>query len=761
MPVVVRRKPAILLVLALSRCRSEPEVPEARAEYVGRESCARCHERATELHSGSHHDLAMEEANRETVLGDFSGAKFRYGDVTSTFFEREGKFFVETDGPDGGLREYEIAYTFGVTPLQQYLIPFPGGRYQALSIAWDARPEEEGGRRWFHLYPNERVDYEDPLHWTKRHQNWNLMCAECHSTALAKNYDLEKNAYETRWSEIDVSCEACHGPASLHLAWAERPEGERGAANGLTVDLSDNDGGTWVMNMETGLSKRVPPRSSRVEVETCARCHARRSAQQADYVHGRPLLDTHRPSLLDPSLYFPDGQIEDEVYEYGSFLQSKMYREGVTCKDCHDSHRLQVRGQGNSVCAACHLPEKFDARSHHFHRPGGPGSVCIDCHMPSRTYMVVDPRRDHSFRIPRPDLTLATGSPNACNGCHKDRAAGWANEVWTRWYGEPAEPHYGVALDAGRRGLPGAGAALERVASDRSLPGIARATALSLLSTAPASGSSAVLSMGLSDPDPLVRLGAVEGAVALEPSLRHSSLIPLLRDQVLSVRIEAARALSELPPELFTKEQRASLERGADEYTKAQLANADWPESHMNLGLLHLSRDELSQGSTSYQTAVKLDAQFSRAYVNLADLRRMEGKDAEAEALLRRGLEILPEDAELHHALGLALVRLSRKGEAIAELGRAFELRPEEARYGYVFGVALDGEGERARALEVLAETNERHPFDRDVLFALAAFHREAGAREKAREYARKLVEAAPGDPAAIQLLRELEGVTR
>ncbi len=751
-------------MLVLAGCRSEPDAPEkeARAEYVGRESCARCHESETELHSSSHHDLAMEEAARETVLGDFSGAKFRYGDVTTTFFERERKFFVETDGPDGNLHEYEIAYTFGVAPLQQYLIPFPGGRYQALSIAWDSRPEDQGGQKWFHLYPGENVDFKDPLHWTKRHQNWNLMCAECHSTALAKNYDVEKNAYDTRWSEVDVSCEACHGPASLHLSWAEKPEGERPSANGLTVHLSDRDGGTWVMNVETGLSKRVPPRSSRVEVETCARCHARRSAQQADYVHGRPLLDTHRPSLLDAPLYYPDGQIEDEVYEYGSFLQSKMYREGVTCKDCHDPHRLQVRGEGNSACAACHLPSKFDSESHHFHRAGGPGSSCVDCHMPTRTYMVVDPRRDHSFRVPRPDLTLATGSPNACDGCHETKkTAKWADEAWKRWYGESADLHYGVALDAGRRGLPGAGAALEKTASDRAIPGIVRATALSMLPTAPTPASSAVLSAGLSDPDPLVRLGAVEGAVALDSGSRHRAVVPLLGDEVRSVRIEAARALSELPRELFTPEQKASLERGVEEYVAAQLANADWPESHMNLGLLHLARGELARAAQSYETALNLDPQFSRAYVNLGDLRRMEGRDADAEALLRRGLEILPDDAELHHALGLTLVRLGRKPESLAELRQAFELRPEEARYGYVFGVALDGEGERARALEVLAETHERHPFDRDVLFALAAFHRESGSIAKARAYARKLVEVSPDDPATLQFLRELEGVPR
>ncbi|MGH9334539.1 MAG: tetratricopeptide repeat protein, partial [Vicinamibacteria bacterium] len=689
------------------------------------------------------------------------GAKLAYGDVTSTFFQRDGKYFVETEGPDGELAEYSIAYTFGVTPLQQYLVAFPGGRYQALSIAWDTRPEGEGGQKWFHLYPGERVDFRGPLHWTKRLQNWNSMCAECHSTALVKNYDLAKDAYDTRWSDIDVSCEACHGPGSRHVAWAQEANEDRSPANGLVVDLSDDDGGIWVMNPETGLSKREPPREARLEIETCARCHARRSSQQAAYVHGRPLLDTHRPALLEERLYFADGQIEDEVYEYGSFLQSKMYREGVTCKDCHDAHRLQVRGEGNSVCAACHLPEKFDSPSHHFHEAGGRGSGCVDCHMPSRTYMVVDSRRDHSFRVPRPDLTLATGSPNACSGCHSDRSAEWAWDAWKRWYGEPAGLHYGIALDAARRGLPGAGRALEKVATDSAFPAIARATSLSLLGRSATPDSASVLSRGLSDSDPLVRLGALEGAEVLEPSLRHRTVFPLLSDGVRSVRIEAARLLASVPRELFTPEQSSSLERGLAEYRDAQLANADWPESHMNLGLLHLARGELPEAARSYETAAMLDPGFSRAYVNLADLRRIEGRDGEAETLLRRAIEILPEDPEIHHALGLALVRLKRSKDAVGELGRAYELGPDEPRYGYVFGVALESVGELDHALEVLERTNERHPFDRDVLVALATFHRASGSLEKARFYAGKLVEAAPDDREAQELLRELGGETR
>jgi hypothetical protein len=466
----------------------------------------------------------MQEASEKTVLGDFEGASFIYRDVKTTFTRKDGEFLVETDGPEGRLSQYEVAFTFGVDPLQQYLVPFEGGRYQALPVAWDTRPEGQAGQRWFHLYPDESVDFRDPLHWTRRFQNWNLMCAECHSTGLEKGYDPESRSYRTTWSEIDVSCEACHGPGSRHVAWAEIDERDRTSDRGLAVDLSDRDGGVWVTEVETGLSRREPPRSDRVEIETCARCHARRSSQQAPYRHGRPLLDTHRVALLDDPLYFADGQIEDEVYEYGSFLQSRMYRHGVTCGDCHDPHRLVVRGEGNGRCAACHLATKFDSKLHHHHEPGSAGASCVECHMPQRTYMVVDARRDHSFRVPRPDLTLSTGAPNTCNGCHGDKSAAWAREAVVRWYGGEVKPHYGVAFDAARGALPGASARLETLALDQEAPGIARATALSMLGRAPTPNTGAVLRASLASDDPLVRLGALESAGATSWSFPRSRI---------------------------------------------------------------------------------------------------------------------------------------------------------------------------------------------------------------------------------------------
>jgi tetratricopeptide (TPR) repeat protein len=757
----------LLIVLAcvthgLTGCSPPQTAPASSraAEYVGRQACAKCHAAQHEAWQGSHHDLAMQEATEASVLGDFDDATFTYNGVTSTFFERDGAHFARTDGPDGQLKEYEIAYAFGVEPLQQYLIEFPDGRLQVLGISWDTRPAADGGQRWFHQYPDEPIDHEDPLHWTGPHQNWNFMCAECHSTRVRKGYDAERDRFETTWFEIDVSCEACHGPGSIHVAWGEAQERRHrtfaGSVSdtGLAVGLKDTDGGAWLMNTETAIAERMPPRTSNVELETCARCHSRRALISEDYVHGKPLLDTHRLAFLTEDLYHADGQILGEVYVYGSFLQSKMHAAGVTCRDCHDPHSLKLLGSGDSTCARCHLPEKFFTPEHHLHAPDSTGASCIACHMPKQDYMVVDPRGDHSFRVPRPDLSIKLGSPNACAGCHADKTNEWAAGKLAQRYGEKTEAHYGETLLAGRGARPGADARRAALIEDETQPVIARATALTQLRTAE---SGPVIHKSLEEGDPLIRLAALRAMEMFEPASRPRSVISLLDDPIRSVRTEAAKLLAPTRGQSLTADQRERLDTVLDEYRQIQTLNADRAESHLNLGLLHLDLGQADRAEAEYRQAIATESSFLPAYVNLADLYRTQGDDVEGESVLRDALSIAPDNAEVHHALGLALVRQERPKEALEFLYRACELRPEEARYVYVYGVGLHSTGQTDQALTVLDTGHDRHPGDRDLLVALATINRDTGRIEAAIAYAERLVRLAPQDPQAGQLLRQLQ----
>jgi predicted CXXCH cytochrome family protein len=449
-----------------------------------------------------------------------------------------------------------------------------------------------------------------------------------------------------------------------------------------------------VPDPETGKPRRLAPAANRGEIEVCARCHSRRSPLGDGSDAGHPLLDTHLPALLDDELYFPDGQIRGEVFEVGSFLQSQMHRQGVTCSDCHEPHDLTLRAVGNDLCTRCHAAARFDTPEHHFHAAGSAGASCVECHMPARTYMEVDPRRDHSLRVPRPDLTLRLGTPNPCNGCHRDRSPQWAAAAVEGWRGgeRSREPHWGEAVAAARRGLPGAGEALLAVASDPRQAPIVRATALAELRRDPPAASSPEVAAATGDPNPLLRLGAARALAAAPPEIRLRRAAPLLRDPRLAVRLEAARTLAGLPSELLTAhgtETQEDLAAALAELEAAQRANAEQPEARLALGWLALVSGDLPRAETAYRRALDLDPGFTAAAVNLAEVYRRQGRDEEGEPLLRASLERDPAAAGVHHALGLLLVRRGRLEEALGPLGRAAELAPDEPRYITVFEAAL------------------------------------------------------------------------
>ena len=343
---------ACLATVALAVVQPGGAAAAAEPGYVGAPVCARCHAKEVEAWRGSHHDLAMQAPTDKAVLGDFTGTKFSHKGVVSTFFKRGDTFYVNTDGADGKLADFPIKYVFGVTPLQQDLVEFSGGRLQALSIAWDSRPKAAGGQRWFHLYPKEKIGHKDPLHWTGIYQNWNLQCAECHSTGLRKNYDAATNSYRTHWRELNVSCEACHGPGARHVDWAKiasKPypaDDRKGFADATASRWRE----AWTFP-EAGarFAWRDRPADPAVN-NACAACHARRGTLGDRDRPGAPLADTHRLALPTAPNYYADGQQREEVYTWGSFLQSRMFQHGVTCMDCHEPHRAKLRTEGNALC---------------------------------------------------------------------------------------------------------------------------------------------------------------------------------------------------------------------------------------------------------------------------------------------------------------------------------------------------------------------------------------------------------------------------
>lgn len=740
-------------LVLLTAC-SQESVPSTKTtqqapEFVGSDACQDCHSQQYADWRSSHHDLAMQVATDETVLADFAATRFDYFGASSEFFRADGRFMVRTDDANGDQQEYVVTHTFGVHPLQQYLVEFPNGRLQTLPFAWDTRAEEQGGQRWFHVYGDQEIPPGDELHWTGRQQNWNYMCAECHSTDLQVNYDQATDSFATTWSEINVGCEGCHGPASNHVTDANN--GQLRGRNGLLVDLDDHGRAVWQMNPLTGIAERseLAMRSSR-QPEACGRCHARRGLIASEYEYGEPLADTHRPALLSDPLYYDDGQIRDEVYVYGSFVQSRMYQAGVTCSDCHNPHSLQlVTGDNPSdVCSQCHLPSTFSTEEHHQHTVGS--VACVDCHMPATDYMVVDPRRDHSFRVPRPDLTVTTNAPNACGDCHNDRDASWAAAAAQKWWGSP-DPHFATAFAAARAGS--GNAPLNAVVMDDLLPGIVRATAVAGLTNPIGETDARAIQESLADADPLVRAAAVAAAVLLPPETRIQMIAPTLQDPVRNVRIEAARVAAPLRDYLPSS---AGFAAAANDFRAAQAAIASRPEAHVALGDFESSLGNIDQGMQHYQHALAMDPAYVFSRLNYADALRRTGDEESAEALLREGLDQNSDSADLRHSLGLLLVRTERSEAGLVELREAAILAPENARYAYVLAIALNSLGQSDAAIETLRDARARFSGDFDIAWALATLLRDTGDTAAAREIAVELAQQRPGDANVKTLLESL-----
>jgi len=740
--------------LVKERHRSAPSagLASVTAAFVGSTKCQSCHKPEYDKWQASHHRYAMALATQETVLGDFNDASFEHLGVKSRFYRRDGKYFVHTQGPGGGLGEFEITHTFGWYPLQQYLIPFPGGRLQCLPIAWDLRKKQ-----WYHLYPDRPPDPQDWLYWTNQAQNWNGMCAECHSTNLKKNYDLTSDTFGTTWSEISVGCEACHGPGSEHVKWAELPEMGRPPTRNY------------------GLAVRTRGLSPREQIELCAPCHSRRMSLGDNPHANMDFLDYAIPQLLTEGHYFADGQILEEVYVYGSFMQSKMYDRGIRCSDCHDVHSIKRIREGNDLCIQCHKAAVYDTKDHHFHKKKGEkgepirsstgevlfevgdGARCEQCHMPGRVYMGVDYRPDHSLRIPRPDLTEDIKTPNACDRCHVDKGTRWSLEAMAKWYGQRKRSHYGTVLAAGRERAPGALPDLVRLAQNRLYPTIVRATALSMVAAYPGKETEQAFLRALSDEAALMRYTALRYLPEGDPRLSLPLAAPLLYDPVKAVRTEAARFLTTVPPGVMTGPLRIRFQAVLEEYRQAMAYTADFPFSRHNLGNLYSNLGQRDLAVQQYLKAIQIDREFFPAKVNLAMVYNREGKNEQARQLLTEVMTAHPDLHEVAYSLGLLLVEMKQYNEAVVYLEKAARGMPERGRIHYNLGLLLQQMKRDKDAESALLKAVDTEPENMDFLYALAQFYLNTGKPEKAWPIAEKMARLHPNQRIGQDLLTHID----
>ena len=716
-----------------------PVPATAKATYVGGQTCAQCHSNHHQQWSGSHHDLAMDLATDSTVLGNFNQTSLEHFGITSTMFKDGEKFMVRTEGPDGKLADFQVKYVFGVEPLQQYMVEFDRpanlpkneiARLQVLRITWDTVH-----KRWYYLSPpdvDDKLAPTDPLHWTQSGQNWNHMCADCHSTNLKKGFDVATKQYHTTFSDIDVNCESCHGPGSIH------------------VQLANAKSLFWDRNWGYGL-KQLKGQDAKEQVENCAPCHSRRRViHSASGLHDT-YFDCFLNEPLRPETYYADGQIKDEVYVFGSYTQSKMYHKGILCTDCHDPHTTKLKFNGNNVCTSCHQHPvaKYDSPGHHFHQPGSAGAQCVNCHMPSTPYMEVDFRRDHSLRVPRPDLSVQLGTPNACTGCHVDaeripeqhraqlthyskwlaaadklpevaaeleRTNRWAAELVEKWYGtKERPPHFASALAPAWEGDLSDSTALQELVKVRSVPAIVRATALEQLRNAPTDTANLQLAIRqLDDPDPQVRVTALAYCDALPVANLLQYVWPLLQDEDRIVRTEAARILAIVPPTGLTDEERQQFDSAIQEYREGLFEHADQAGSHMALALLSerlaaalangnangaeaRQVEHLRQAMQSYQNAIAVQPDVTGPRSNLAALLEQFGDPDEAARLRAEELPLMARDASMapnmapiQYRYGLLLYLNQQNAAAAEALQKACTLEPTNVDFRLLLTLLLE-----------------------------------------------------------------------
>jgi len=729
-----------LLFVSLQGCNpsgdrkeaAKSEVSNAPATFVGSSNCQSCHTKEFSDWKKSDHYLAMQHAYDSTVLGDFNNATYVADGVTNNFFKKDGKFYINTQGDDGLNHDYEVVYVFGYFPLQQYLIAFPGGRLQSTRASWDSRD-----KKWFHQYTGQKIHHKDWLHWTGTGQNWNTMCASCHSTNLQKNYQFSSDTYNTTWDEINVTCESCHGPGSKHTDFMNSPEYKRG------VRLK-NSGLIYAKNT-----------NPQIQLNTCAPCHARKSDLSQQFIASDEIMDNLIPQIISNNFYFADGQINDEDYEYSSFTQSKMFHKEVRCSNCHNPHSGKLVATGNNLCMSCHEP-KYNTEQHHFHKINTEGAQCINCHMPVKTYMGNDHRRDHSFRIPRPDQSIIWETPNTCTSCHKDKSNTWAADAIKKNYGPTRAYHFSDDLLPGSELTDKSEKHLLKLLADTLQPEIARATAVYYLGNIQTQQSANALIGALKDKKPLVRYHALRVLDNFPPQVWQSFAYQNLTDNVRAVRIATADLYHRLPAETIPASARNAYAAADAENKKYLQYQTDFAVGNVMLADYELQGGDHLGAIIHYMRGLKKDSLMNYARLNLAASYSTAGKNDEALKALKEAALIDPQNDRIFYNLGLLYYELNDIPLALKSFQKSIQLGSENTGLYYNYGLLLQQQGKLKEAEQILLDGYTINPLAININYALSFLYANQNNLSKARVHATVLRKLDPNNPDYQDLFRSL-----
>lgn len=648
--------------------------------------CVSCHQSAVSDWKKSDHAKAMDIATKKTILGDFNNITVTHYSQKARFFTKNAAFFMELNH-ENKTSTYQIDYTFGHYPLQQYLVKSDNGKYQVLPFSWDSRPKVEGGQKWFVVYEDEDIKQNDRLHWKQPLQNWNGMCADCHSDGLKRNYDANTDTFKTSYDNINVGCQSCHGKMPTH--------DENYTTSNTNMRTQPKIISNWLRKAGESTAKWQGKKRDNSFMDTCFACHSLRSPLTDGITPEAPFLDQFSPSFIAPPMYHADGQIKEEVYVYGSFLQSKMYKAGVNCIDCHDKHTMKIKVEGNGLCLQCHSAEEFNTKSHTKHQENTDASQCVNCHMPNNTYMGVDERRDHSFKIPRPHISITNNTPNVCTNCHEDKDNDWAASKLQSWHGKPkgtskTYQHFLDIQNGKRIQLP------EHLAliNDKNLNEIVRATAISALVGTTQQLSDETIKPWVSSEKPLIRLAIARIGQLLPPEQRALSYTTLLVDKFKAIRTAAANHLLNIQGT-----DKSVLKKAFDELMLSNEVNTWRGEGHLNQSMTYFNTGQIDKTIDSLKKAINVDPYFPASYINLADIYKNMGDSSNERDTFEKALVALPIDGMIHYSFGLHLIRNKDKKKAVDSFKKAVKLEPTNGQYIYLYILARDNIGQTKQAL--------------------------------------------------------------
>lgn len=646
----------------------EEAVAESKAikpsAYVGSDACQSCHAEAFNKWEDSHHFHAMEIPTAESVLGDFNNTTYEADGLKNEFYIDGEDYMVAVEN-NGARDTFKVKYTFGFEPLQNYLVETENGKIQTLRATWDTK-----NGKWYNQYAGEVFDKNDWFYFTNQSANWNGMCASCHSTDVSKNYDLGSDSYHTTFTEITVGCESCHGKGSRHIEMVNQSE------------YSADNSGFGAVNVGNYSFEN-----------TCGACHSRRSQYYENVQPGADYHDAYNIAWLSDRNYEVDGQIEDEDYVLGSFLSSKMHQNDVICTDCHDAHSTKLKLEGNSLCLQCH-DQTYNDKKHHFHEMNTNGADCVSCHMTGKDYMGNDFRRDHSFRIPRPDQSVNYGTPNACIGCHTDKPNEWAAEQIETWYGPERAPHFSDQLLSGW--IDGNLTDLVSLANDDSAAAIVRGTAIFYLSQTSLDLVYNNIKKWTKSEEELVRKAAQQAIHDFPLEQRLTFAIPALGDKNRGVRIEAVVNLIDAEDQI-PQAYALSYDQAMADYKAYMNYSSDFLEGQTQMAQYHYKKGNFNAAITSFRRALKIDSLRAEPRLNLAITYNILGENEKCLEQLNL-LESIEPGPQMYYMRGLLLAEMQNYPKAVSDLEKAIKLNPNNPTFYYNLVLIYKEMGDEKRA---------------------------------------------------------------